>query len=199
MDCNRVVENLVESARRHAAPEVAARVHLSSCASCAERWENEQALAAGLRAVRSDAAGRRSSRARREAVANQFAFQHRSRPAKRWAFSFAAIAALAILSIAVFRPVAQPPVTAEFPAVLIDAPSDPEAEGFLAVPFVPPLAQGEIVRLVHTDLQPAALAELGVNVDPSWQSELPADLLVGADGFPRAVRISDEEPGSGGF
>ena len=70
-------------------------------------------------------------------------------------------------------------------------------DGFIAVPFVPPLAEGELVRVVHTELHPATLAGLGVNVDPAWVTAMPADLLLGEDGFPRAVRVSNED--SGGF
>ena len=77
--------------------------------------------------------------------------------------------------------------------------ADPESQGFIAVPYVPPLAAGEMVRVVHTELNPAALASLGVNVDPSWTAQLPADLLLGEDGMPRAVRVSDASSSNGGF
>jgi hypothetical protein len=68
-----------------------------------------------------------------------------------------------------------------------------DSEGFIAVPYAPPLATGEMVRVVHTELNPAALASLGVSVDPAWTTQLPADVLEGEDGMPRAVRVSDSE------
>ncbi|MEP6714678.1 MAG: hypothetical protein ABJC09_03835, partial [Terriglobia bacterium] len=68
-----------------------------------------------------------------------------------------------------------------------------QEDGFIAVPYVPPLAAGELVRVVHAELYPSALASLGVNVDPSWTTGIAADLLMGEDGFPRAVRLSNED------
>jgi hypothetical protein len=63
-------------------------------------------------------------------------------------------------------------------------------DGFITVPYSPPLAPGEMVRVVHTDLYPESLASMGVEVDPAWTGELPADVAVGEDGLPRAVRIT---------
>jgi hypothetical protein len=73
-----------------------------------------------------------------------------------------------------------------------------DSEGFIAVPYVPPLATGEMLRVVHTELNPAELASLGVNVDPSLTAQMPADLLLGEDGMPRAVRVADTSSESGG-
>ena len=68
-----------------------------------------------------------------------------------------------------------------------DTASDPESEGFMAVPFVPPLATGEMLRVVHTELKSGGAGRgLGVSVDPAWNTQLPADLLLGEDGMPRA-------------
>ena len=77
--------------------------------------------------------------------------------------------------------------------------ADPDSDGFIAVPYAPPLATGELVRIVHTELDPAALASLGVSVDPSWTTQLPADVLEGEDGMPRAVRVSEVDLSEGGF
>jgi hypothetical protein len=62
---------------------------------------------------------------------------------------------------------------------------------FIAVPYTPPLAPGEMVRMVHADMYPEALASMGVEVDPSWAGDLPVDVVVGEDGLPRAVRITE--------
>lgn len=64
------------------------------------------------------------------------------------------------------------------------------SDDFVAVPYTLPLAPGEIVRVVQTQLSPDALASMGVNVDPSWGSDVQADVVVGEDGLPRAVRIA---------
>jgi hypothetical protein len=65
------------------------------------------------------------------------------------------------------------------------------SDDFIAVPYTPPLAQGELVRVVHADLYPEALASMGFDIDPAWASDVPADVVVGEDGIPRAVRITE--------
>ena len=65
------------------------------------------------------------------------------------------------------------------------------SDDFIAVPWTPPLAPGEMVRMVHADMRPEALASMGVEVNPLWAGELPVDVVVGEDGLPRAVRIAD--------
>jgi len=62
-------------------------------------------------------------------------------------------------------------------------------DDFVAVPYVPPLATGEFVRVVRTELRPTALARLGIYVDTTDADELSADVLLGEDGFPRGVRV----------
>jgi hypothetical protein len=64
-----------------------------------------------------------------------------------------------------------------------------EDSGFVAVPYAPPLAAGEFVSVVRAQLEPAALARLGILVDSAYGSEIPADIVVGEDGVPRAVRV----------
>jgi len=64
------------------------------------------------------------------------------------------------------------------------------SDDFIAVPYTPPLAQGELVRVVHADLYPEAFASMGIDIDPASASNIPADVVVGEDGIPRAVRIT---------
>jgi hypothetical protein len=66
------------------------------------------------------------------------------------------------------------------------------SDEFIAVPYTPPLAQGELVRVVHADLYPEALASMGIDIDPASASNVPADVVVGEDGIPRAVRITED-------
>jgi hypothetical protein len=81
------------------------------------------------------------------------------------------------------------------PTVLYEASTDASAisgdDDFIAIPYAPPLAAGELVRIVHADLNPDVLSSMGIDVDPSWASELPADVVEGEDGIPRAIRIAD--------
>ena len=174
---------------------------------------NDELLTESLQALRSEARHRRSSAASRDALMKRFEAQKKVRTmsAGTWYLAAAAAILLAVLAAPGFRHAlnSNTPAVAEAPnassqytetaELRSDPPVDPEAEGFIAVPYVPPLATGEMLRLVHTELNPAALASLGVNVDPAWTSQLPADLLLGEDGMPRAVRVADSASESGGF
>ena len=80
------------------------------------------------------------------------------------------------------------------PTVFYEASTDASglsSDEFIAVPYTPPLAQGELVRVVHADLDPDALASMGIDIDPAWAGNVPADVVVGEDGIPRAVRITE--------
>lgn len=208
MNCRVAVPKLVECARR-AQPQEQMRArlqpelkrHLDVCADCQERWDAECSLTAGLRLMRIQASAGRAPLAVRSAVMQGFAVQEfvarrRKSASHRWLWSVAAAAVLLISAVAArdrLLPVPSAPV------YLADDQNEPQQEGFIAVAYAPPLAPGELVRVIHMELQPAELASLGVNVDPSWTTELPADVLVGQDGFPRAVRVSDENSGAGDY
>jgi hypothetical protein len=196
LDCSAATERLVECARRRCAPDRALKSHLDICLSCLDRWESERALTAGLRIMQAQASSRRSPETDRATLMDQFAAQHRKPAANRWLWSLAA-AAVVLISTVVVRDLTYPAVMG--PVVVAEEQADPQQEGFIDVPYAPPLASGELTRVVHTELQPAELASLGVNVDPTWTTDLPADLLLGQDGFPRAVRFSKEFAGEGDF
>jgi len=148
-----------------------------------------------LNALRAEARGQRSSPESREYLMARFEARYRARSAPKWFWAFAAVTAMTITVVAI--PHKTP--TALVVQVEVDQVTDPEdSEGFIAVPYVPPLATGEMVHVVHTQLNPAELASLGVNVDPSLTAQMPADLLLGEDGMPRAVRVADTTSDSGG-
>jgi len=184
---------------------------MESCAPCSERWAAERELTTGFRAMRAHASGMRSPPAVRRslmlefAATQQFNAVHHGRVAvagkagRRWMWSLAAAAIILISTMTVRELTSGLRPSAVVPEVQPEIQTEAQQDGFIEVPYAPPLARGELIRVVHTALEPAALASLGVNVDPSWTAELPADLLVGQDGFPRAVRVSDEYAGTGGF
>lgn len=154
--------------------------------------EAERELAWQMRRIRLASAARRSSAASRQSLLDKFDAQYPAAARRRW-YVPVGIAAALVLSLALLRVPHNAPVP-----VPVEAVEDAEnSDGFIAVPYVPPLAQGELVHVVHTELHPAMLMGLGVNVDPAWETVMPADLLVGEDGFPRAVRISNDD--AGGF
>jgi hypothetical protein len=197
MNCDIYAEQLTETARREQYPGAALKQHLRACQVCAERWDSERDLTAELRLLRAQTSGQRSTAAARAALMARYDARLARTPAARWYWGLAAAAALLLAILA-----GMPDVNRNRPAPFAQeaaAQTDPESDGFIAVPYAPPLAAGEFVRIVHTELDPAALASLGVNVDPSWNTQLPADVMEGEDGMPRAVRVSDTDSTEGGF
>jgi hypothetical protein len=205
MRCSERIAELVELARNAAVPHRELRAHLAVCAGCRERWDAESQLTAQLGIIRTGTAALRSSDQRRKSLLQDFSRLHRHKAVPSWAWALGAAAALLL---AVFlghaagkrtRPTIRPETVRSERTVLYEASfsnlsSDASAlstDDFIAVPYTPPLAPGEMVRVVHADLDPDALASMGVEVDPSWAGKLPADVVVGEDGLPRAVRIAD--------
>jgi len=206
MTCSERITNLVELARGNArGPDRELRTHLAVCADCRERWEAERQLTAQLGIIRTRTAALSSPegfarRRRRESLLQDFSRIHRHKAVPSWVWALSAAAALLL---AVFlghaagkrtRPAVRPERTVVYEASLSSLSNDASAlssDDFIAVPYTPPLAPGEMVRVVHADLYPEQLASMGVEVDPSWAGELPADVVMGEDGLPRAVRITD--------
>jgi hypothetical protein len=200
MTCRERITELVECARRsggNARPDRELRTHLALCADCRERWDAERQLTFQLRIMGSSTAGMMSPEARREALLRDFSRIHRRRGIQSWVWALSAAAALLL---AVFlghaagkraSPAVRTQQTVVYEASLSTDASALSSDDFIAVPYTPPLAPGEMVRVVHADLYPEALASMGVQVDPSWVGDLPADVVVGEDGIPRAVRIAD--------
>lgn len=201
MTCSDRIVELVECARHRTEADRELRAQLAICAHCSERWDREQQLTAQFRAMRIQAAALRSKEAQRESLMRDFARIHRRPAVQRWVWTLAAAAAL-LLAVFIGHEAGKhsskvvPPaaVRSHDESVLYEASLDASAlssDDFIAVPYTPPLAPGEMVRVVHADLYPEALASMGVEVDPSWAGNLPADVVVGEDGLPRAVRIAE--------
>jgi hypothetical protein len=184
------------------------RAHLVGCARCAERWDAERGLSDQFVAMRMEAAAQTADDPRREGrrkdLMRQFASfdferRHRKIAARSWGLGLAAAAAVVL---AVFAgQIAGTRSHHRSPAPVIEAAPDDvtfsgdaaelSSDDFIAVPYTPPLAQGELVRVVHADLVPEALASLGIDVDPASSGNVSADVVVGEDGLPRAVRLTD--------
>jgi hypothetical protein len=62
---------------------------------------------------------------------------------------------------------------------------------FVDVPYAPPLAPGESVDVVRTQVDSQALGRMGVNIAlaSAASAQVNADLVLGQDGLPRAVRV----------
>jgi hypothetical protein len=181
---------IIECTRTASEPGAALREHLRECSGCRERREDERRLSAQINMARDAAALRHHAEARRKRILAEFdASQRRSiRTSLKWAMAAVAVALFAIgLS---YRTSNSPKMTttAQERTEIEGLPST-DSSGFVAVPYAPPLATGEFVRVVRTELLPTALARMGIDVDADDQTEIPADVMVGEDGFPRAVRL----------
>jgi hypothetical protein len=190
---------------------------LAVCPACAERWESERLLTDQFRVLRVQAdalfAEGAIDGARHDALMQAFAVrsrQERRRATVRsWGFALAA-AATVVISVAItlfsgaagrarshvsVSPVHNPLATQTLVYESSSDASSLSTDDFIAVPYTPPLAQGELVRVVHADLYPGALASMGLDLSSAWArsdgSNVPADVVIGEDGIPRAVRITE--------
>ena len=205
MTCSDRVAELVECARHGAAPGQELRAHLAECGRCGERWDAERRLTAEFSAMRLQAAALTATGPVPRVLMGQFAamdFARRQNKSVARSRGLALATAAAVV-LAVFagqiagthsRVHGTPALVAYGGPDAVEFSGDASelsSDDFLAVPYTPPLAQGELVRVVHADLAPEALASLGIDVDPAGSGEVAADLVVGEDGIPRAVRITD--------
>jgi len=195
-DCGRWADELVELARVQAASPRELRAHLGECAACAARWTSERNLSAYLQNARESAAATRPTPGGREEILRQFAAERRRRVQQplHWALAAAAMLLLTIGAASLWRlGGARGNVAADEPdgQAAIEALTGAGGE-FVDVPYAPPLAQGEFVQVIHTNLEPMELARLGVYVEAPDAGAVPADVLIGEDGLPRAVRVSEE-------
>ena len=214
MTCKEQIAELVECARRGSQPGRELRAHIAACTRCHDRWEAERQLTDQFHTWRIRAAAVMAPDAQREVLMRDFAtaypgrLQHRS-AIRSWGLALGAAAAVFVSIFlghlaATRMHKALPPSTRThgvrntqtvFYEASWDESSDDasalSSDDFIAIPYTPPLAQGELVRVVHADLYPAALASMGIDVDPGWASDVPADVVVGEDGIPRAVRITE--------
>jgi hypothetical protein len=184
--------------------------HLASCESCEARWHAEIALTGQFRAMRAQAmASSGASQVRRDLRAatlmKQMSLRKEPLPIRAsritsmgWVLSAAAALLLAIgIGYGLGRRRAAQAVQRDmvYEAGLGDAGSNGAGDDFIALPYALPPVPGEMVSIVHSDFAAATLANLGIEVDPAWQSDdsdtISADVVVGQDGFPRAVRITE--------
>jgi hypothetical protein len=199
-DCKEQTSALVELARRGVELDSALRAHLASCEACESRWQAEVALADQFRSMRAIAmASSAASQTRRDIRAAglmKTAFTNttprRVEPVMMpsrvvsWGWLMGVAAAL-LLAVGLGYLAGARPHQAVAP--VYEASVD---DGFVDVPFALPPVPGEVVRIVHSDLDPQMLATMGIDadVDPDADS-VGADVMVGEDGLPRAVRITE--------
>ena len=208
MTCEDASTELVECARSGVLAALPANdalsEHLAVCDDCRARWEAERELTAHLRAMRlaSVPASIEWSKAvlMREFDANR----KRERQVRwMWAMSTAAVLVMSVVALRdAWRPtpgvvggslVAQAYAPREYPQEAFAPAEEAGEKGFIKVPFALDPTPGETFEVVRTQLEPADLASMGVNVDPGWTGTLEADVLIGQDGLTHAVRLSNDD------
>jgi hypothetical protein len=201
MTCSEARLEIDESVHGGNWPGAQLAAHLKACGQCDAEWESQQDLARHLGALRELAAhrpplvvdGKLNSDRRAQLMRSVASRQRQRKPelSAKWGVLAAAAALILVAGVGsrawdLLSPRNTPPVA-------MDAVTEGDGqEGFIAVPYAPALASGEALRVVRTELYPAALVRLGVDMDPTQTGRMPADLLVGEDGYPRAVRVSSE-------
>jgi hypothetical protein len=193
LTCRESAVELLECARAGQVPAAELQAHLIPCSRCRERWEDERRLTAHFRIMR-DAVARQPSMAGREELMREFDRAHTGGfPAVwRWALNAAAIL-LVVLALAYDLRhrghSAENVAEQQKNSVGLQAEDSGDEGGFVSVPYALPLAPGEFVRVIRTELDPVALAGMGIDVEAADGAEIPADVLLGEDGLPRGVRV----------
>lgn len=173
MNCSERQEELLELARAGQPPPSDLAAHLARCEECAASFEDQRALGAALARLASENAA-----VPMPATVEARIFAELS-PRRIWRPLAAAVLA-ASLAVAVY--VARGPVRP--PA---------EAAPFVEIPFVAPLAPYERATIQRMDVPVAALIAAGFEVRlPDASGTVKADVLLGQDGRPHAIRIVQE-------
>ena len=192
LTCRESTVDLVECARTGEDPDAELQAHLMSCSRCKERWEDERRLTTQFRIMR-DAVTGQPSMAGREELMREFERAHTGgfHVFWRWALNAAAILLVVLALVYDWRhhgsagSVAKPQKN----SVGLQAEDSGDEGGFVSVPYALPLAPGEFVRIVRTELDREALAGMGIDIETADGAEVPADVLLGEDGLPRGVRV----------
>ena len=190
MTCRESAVELVECVRAGQVPGAQLQTHLMDCPRCQERWEDERRLTDHFRVMR-DAVARRPSMARRELLMREFEQAHAGGFHAVWRWALNAAAILLVVVALVYDWHSHSRNVAQQEADSASALSGDESD-FVDVPYALPLAPGEFVRVVRTQLDPVALAGMGVDIEAGDGAEIPADVLLGEDGLPRGVRVLPE-------
>lgn len=176
-----------------AATEAVVASHLQVCGACTGRLQRERELTRGFRAIAQQTASRGPAAEMEARLLDAFAHLHRQPSGKRtvsrtW---LAAAAALLLVAAAGVWAAATLNRAGRIGTSTADArPAREFLDGFVFLPVaagLPPLESGLIVRV---EVPVSALPKYGVEViSDSSKSRIQADLLVGQDGQPRAIRI----------
>ncbi len=196
MKCEEIREQLIETARgRELSSDLRAIVfdHAAGCAGCALRLDNERQLTAALAqlAVQAQRAPARiESQILRKlpVVAIKGVAINQRRQPLIWAGA-GALAASILVGALLVHPLTPPRPTLQNEASFTDA----DSADFVPLPYAEAIAPDEATETVRVQLARESLQAMGVPVSENrLGDDVQADLLLGMDGTPRAIRISNE-------
>lgn len=158
-----------------------------------ERFEQSDAgetLRAPMERLRAALAAERSPEYRKRQLMAEFDRQQGSRRLSRGWFSWTvAAASIAFLALAILPIRHSPPGSAPRQDSAGWVEEFEAEEGFAPLPYAMPVAGGERLWVERTELEGAALARLGLDFPVADGTDVEADVLLGDDGLPRAVRV----------
>ncbi|HEX3746016.1 MAG TPA: hypothetical protein VHW09_18875 [Bryobacteraceae bacterium] len=191
------------------------QAHLAECATCAAQWAPHRALAAGLDSLREEWRGveapPRVEAGLLAAFRAQSGYQARRspgpskwKPALAWAMAAAATIVFALVLIDGHPPAPARPGTVATPRFTVQPPvevaagqeADPDdesavlGEGFVRLPNAPGIGPNDDYNVVRMELPGSAMIDAGISLsDDRAAGTVLADVALGADGMPRAVRL----------
>jgi hypothetical protein len=186
--------------------------HLAECPMCAARWKRQSALLTGLRALADDwraveaplrVEGGLRAAFRVQAGGRRPVYRSGWAPVVLWASAAAATFTLALAlmhpaRLPVFSPgeSASPHHGAVAPAETAAAEDSLDLENdFVPVPNAARIEPNEDVSLVRVEVPRSAMMAMGISVNSENASEtVLADVVLGADGMARAVRLVADGP-----
>ena len=190
VNCREWMEEIVENARAGVPPRPGLDSHLERCADCRELFEAERTLIEPVRRLRAAVGSARSPEYRKRDLLEEFGRVRRPAQRIHWAFAVAASVLLVLAAGLMWRT-----ATPMADRAAVDAVSTEVADfsEFAPVPYAPPLASGEMVTVVRTELHAAALDRMGFAVPDMSGNDYQAEVVLGQDGLPRAVRVLADE------
>lgn len=187
MSCAEWRAEIIERGRVAHGPGEALSSHMRGCDACAAAWREQISLREAIQAAREVGRDHRASEFRRGQLMRQFDQVHGKR--NRWRLiPIAAAAAILLAALSVSHP--RFTGTGPSGSEVASAVQEDMSDEFVPVPYTAPLAQGERTEVVRTELSSAALGRMGISA-PVLEDPVPADVLLGQDGVPRAVRFLD--------
>jgi hypothetical protein len=187
MTCRYMRRELVERARRGTELRSDMAQHVETCATCAELWDAGRGLTSHLQRLRAALESGRAAAPARFRLAALLARERRRSRYRRttaWVLSAAAVLALALAGREVWNGEQHPPPVTRQAVIRAAADGD-----YVDVPYALPLAPGELMSVVRLELPASAFVRMGFAPIQSADRTVTADLVIGEDGLPRAVRL----------